>query len=84
MAFISFPFTFTEVDELLDKEISYDGDLTINTNTIVSYNASMDNKSTIIRLMDGEAYILPVYLECFEKLLAESEVIIDLSEVCEN
>jgi hypothetical protein len=84
MAFLSFPFTFTEVDEILDKEIEYEGDLTINTQTICTYNASRDNKSTIVRLANEDVYILPICLDCFEGILIETESIIDLSKVCTN
>lgn len=84
MAFLSFPFTFIEVDELLDKEISYEGDLCVNTKLIVSYNGSKNNKETIVRLTNGESYILPVCIKCFEELLSDTEEIIDLLSVCEN
>lgn len=84
MAFLSFPFTFTEVDELLDKEVTYDSELTVNTQTICSYNPSRDMKGTIIRLTNGECYILPVCIGCFEELLEQTEAIIDLSDVCTN
>ena len=85
MAFIQFPIMFVEddyekkVDLGLSPESTKDI-ITVNTQQICAYN-EMDNKNTLVRMANGDAYEVPLLISTFEELLSETEVIIDLTKL---
>jgi len=89
MSFIQLPIMFVEDDYEKKEDLglspkSIKDIITINTQQICAYN-EMENKNTLVRMANGDAYEVPLLLETFEELLSETEVIIDLTQlVSEN
>jgi hypothetical protein len=60
-----------------------EGEIRINTMHICSYNET-DKSHVICRMTNGDILELPMPVETFEALLAQSEVILNFSELSDN
>lgn len=82
MAYLSFPMNFAEEnseqkEDLGFKPTTVKGIIVINTRMICAYN-EMDSGNTLVRMSNGDAHDLPIKITKFEKLLAQTETILDL------
>ena len=84
MPFIKFNVIFTEDDyekkeSLGLKATTEKGEININTNMVCAYN-KMDNGHVLVRMASGECYELPVDIDFYNKIIEDSEVILEIEK----